>query len=60
MLDESVSYCNTGSCVHPRCVTCIEIEHLRILLVKWTLATRPDRTLYVTREVLSGPFTLDL
>ena len=58
--DESVSYCNTGSCVHPRCVTCIEIEHLRILLVKWTLATRPDRTLYVTREVLSGPFTLDL
>lgn len=36
MLDESVSYCNTGSCVHPRCVTCIEIRRLRISLVKWT------------------------
>ena len=60
MLDESVSYCNTGSCVHPRCVTCIEIASLKIQLVKWTLATRPDRTLYVTREVLSGPFELNL
>lgn len=60
MLDEAVSYCNTGSCVHPRCVTCIEIEHLHIMLVKWTLATHPDRTLYVTREVLSGPFALNL
>lgn len=59
MLDDSVSYCNTGSCVHPRCVTCIEIEQLKILLVKWTLATRPDRTLYVTRQVLSGPFALN-
>ncbi len=59
MLDDSVSYCNTGSCVHPRCITCIEIEQLKILLVKWTLATRPDRTLYVTRQVLSGPFALN-
>lgn len=60
MLDETVSYCNTGSCVHPRCVTCIEIARLQIQLVKWTLATRPDRTLYVTREVLSGPFEMNL
>ncbi len=58
MLDGSVSYCNTGSCVHPRCVTCIEIRNLRISLVKWTLATRPDRSLYVAREVLSGPYSL--
>lgn len=59
MLDESLSYCNTGSCVHPRCVTCIEISRLRITLVKWTLATRPDRSLYVARKVLSGPFPLE-
>ena len=58
MLDESVSYCNTGSCVHPRCITCIEIECLRITLVKWTLETHPDRSLYVARETLSGPFSL--
>lgn len=59
MLDKSVSYCNAGSCVHPRCVTCIEISRLQITLVKWTLATRPDRSLYVARKVLSGPFPLD-
>lgn len=58
MLHSPASYCNTGSCVHPRCVTCIEIEHMQISLVKWTLETRPDRTLFVAREVLSGPFAL--
>ncbi len=58
MLDETVTYCNTGSCVHPRCITCIEIERLQISLVKWTLGTRADRSLYVMREVLSGPFSL--
>lgn len=58
MLDESVSYCNTGSCVHPRCITCMELEQLKLSLVKWTLGTHPDRTLYVAREVLAGPFYL--
>lgn len=45
-------YFNTGSCVHPRCITCIEIENQRMALVKWTLATREDMTLYVARKVL--------
>lgn len=58
MLNISNSYYNTGSCVHPRCITCIEIEDLQISLIKWTLATRQDRSLYVAREVLSGPFPL--
>lgn len=58
MLEPSASYYNTGSCVHPRCITCIEIEALKITLVKWTLATRKDRSLYVAREVLSGPLSL--
>ncbi len=57
-LDEAVTYCNTGSCVHPRCITCIEIEHLKITLVKWTLGTHPDRSLYVMRQALSGPYAL--
>lgn len=48
-------YYNTGSCVHPRCITCLEIEYGRIRLVKWSLTTKPDRTLIVSREVLSGP-----
>lgn len=47
-------YFNDGSCVHPRCVTAIEIENNQIRLVKWFISTRPDRTLYVEREVLSG------
>lgn len=45
-------YFNTGSCVHPRCITCIEIIGERIYLVKWTLSTRGDYSLYVSREVL--------
>lgn len=46
-------YFNTGSCVHPRCITCIEIQNRTMSLVKWTLRTREDRTLYVARESLS-------
>ncbi|MGN0376761.1 MAG: serine/threonine protein phosphatase [Suilimivivens sp.] len=51
-------YCNSGSCVHPYSITCLEIDRMNITLVKWFLATRPDMSLYVTREVLSGPFPL--
>lgn len=57
--EEDVYYYNSGSCVHPRCITCLEIEARRITLVKWTLNTRPDRSLYVAREVLAGPMPLD-
>lgn len=46
-------YMNTGSCVHPRCITCIEIDRGVLSLVKWTLSVKKDRTLYVAREVLS-------
>lgn len=48
-------YHNSGSCVHPYCITCLEIEHMRISLVKWTLSTRGDMSLYVSREVMAGP-----
>ncbi|MGN1179742.1 MAG: serine/threonine protein phosphatase [Suilimivivens sp.] len=51
-------YCNSGSCVHPYSITCLEIDRMNITLVKWLLATRPDMSLYVTREILSGPFPL--
>lgn len=55
---EDPHYYNSGSCVHPRCITCLEIERMHIRLVKWTLAARPDMTLYVNREVISGPIPL--
>jgi UDP-2,3-diacylglucosamine pyrophosphatase LpxH len=51
-------YFNDGSCVHPRCITAIEIRNSSISLVKWAVMTRPDRTLYVGREVLEAPVRL--
>lgn len=51
-------YFNDGSCVHPRCITGIEIRNGTISLVKWALMTKPDRTLYVGRELLEGPVRL--
>jgi len=51
-------YFNDGSCVHPRCITGIEIRNSTISLVKWAVMTKPDRTLYVGREVLEGPVWL--
>lgn len=52
-------YFNTGSCVHPYGITCIEIENRELNLVKWMLDTKKDRSLYVAREVLAGPVPLD-
>jgi predicted phosphodiesterase len=48
-------YFNDGSCVHPRCITGIEIDRGNIQLIKWWLC--PDKTgrLCVTREILEGP-----
>lgn len=51
-------YFNTGSCVHPRCITCIEIQNRTLTLCKWAVNTRSDRTLYVAREVLADPVSL--
>ena len=52
-------YFNTGSCVHPRCITCIEIEHRCLTLVKWCLDIHEDMSLYVSREELAGPICVD-
>ncbi|WP_346912281.1 metallophosphoesterase family protein [Clostridium sp.] len=48
-------YFNDGSCVHPRCITAIEIINGNITLVKWQVKTRRDNTLFIGREVLVGP-----
>lgn len=55
MPEEPSYYYNTGSCVHPRCITCIEIERGRLTLVKWSMQARSDSVLYVEREVIGGP-----
>jgi hypothetical protein len=49
-------YFNIGSCVHPRCITGIEIHDGQIELVKWWV--RPDDKsgmLCVTKETKVGP-----
>lgn len=49
------TYFNDGSCVHPRCITAIEIANGYIILVKWNVKTKNDGTLFIGREVLAGP-----
>ncbi len=51
-------YFNDGSCVHPRCITAIEIENNKISLVKWSIKTRYDAALYIGRDVLMGPVNI--
>lgn len=48
-------YLNDGSCVHPRCITALEIEGGGITLVKWCVFVRRNGGMYVGREVLEGP-----
>lgn len=48
-------YFNDGSCVHPRCITAIEIDCGKIKLVKWCMRTKSDGTVFIGRETLAGP-----
>ena len=52
------AYFNDGSCIHPQCITGLEIENNTITLVKWRIAATPDRHLYIARQVLDGPENL--
>lgn len=52
-------YCNTGSCVHPYGITCIEIHHRCMTLVKWIMTTKPDQSLYVSKEILADKICID-
>ena len=52
-------YFNDGSCIHPRCITGIEITNGSLSLIKWAVMTRHDRSLYVGREVLEGPVSIE-
>lgn len=48
-------YFNVGSCVHPRCLTGIEIQDGQLALVKWGVQSRANGALYVERTILAGP-----
>lgn len=46
-------YLNSGSCIHPRCVTCIEIVGEKLFLVKWYMSTREDGAFFLERAELA-------
>lgn len=48
-------YFNCGSCVHPSSITCIEITDGQIILVKWTLSSHQNGSLFVERIELADP-----
>lgn len=52
-------YLNSGSCVHPRCITGIEISEGCIALIKWSIKVNEKGLLYVGRDILAGPRKLD-
>ncbi|MBN2006114.1 MAG: metallophosphoesterase family protein [Anaerolineae bacterium] len=52
------AYFNTGSCVHPRYITSIEIMGGQILLVRWWIAPDMEGALHITRDEISGPYML--
>lgn len=51
----SCPYFNDGSCVHPQCITSLEIEGSNISLVRWSISTTQNCVLFISREVLNGP-----
>ncbi|MDR0885889.1 MAG: serine/threonine protein phosphatase [Clostridiales Family XIII bacterium] len=52
------NYFNTGCCIHPRGIQCIEITYGKIRLVNWIVSSRKDGTMYIKRKVLKGPSSL--
>ena len=47
-------YYNTGSSVHTRYITAIELAGETITLVKWEVAAKEDGTLYITKEAIGA------
>lgn len=52
-------YFNDGSCVHPRAITGIEIQKGTICLVKWSVQIKKDYTLYIAKDILEGPVSIE-
>jgi UDP-2,3-diacylglucosamine pyrophosphatase LpxH len=48
-------YFNDGSCVHPRCITGIEICDGEIILVKWSVKSGINGQLEIGRDILADP-----
>lgn len=53
--DGEPAYFNVGSCVHPRCITGLEIDSGQVTLIKWWIRPDPDGALRVVRDPLEPP-----
>jgi len=49
------AYFNTGCCMHPRGITCLELIYGKFVLVTWSVHTKPDGSMYIKRTALKGP-----
>ena len=56
--DGASCYFNCGSCVHPHCITALEICNNKIVLVKWSVQSHSDLSLHIGRELLAGPSSI--
>ncbi len=54
------AYFNTGCCIHPRGITCLELTYGDISLVSWRMSSRRDGSLYIKRTVLQGPDPVEI
>ncbi len=52
---DELPHFNDGSCVHPRCITGLELENNEITLVKWHVITNENGTMQIVRTILEGP-----
>lgn len=57
-LNNDTSYFNDGSCVHPRCITGIEIVEGNIQLIKWSIKSNNTGQLFIGKDVLAGPIKI--
>ncbi len=53
--ENELPHFNDGSCVHPRCITGLEICDNKITLIKWHIVTNENGTMQITRTSLEGP-----
>lgn len=49
------AYFNTGCCIHPRGINCLELVCGQVTLVSWRTHSKKDGTLFVKRSIIQGP-----
>ena len=49
------AYFNSGCCMHPRGITCLELIYGKFILVTWSVHTKRDGSMYIKRTAVKGP-----